>query len=313
MLKLILHRLLMSIPLVIVVTGLTFALQLLVPGDAARAILGGDATAQSVSALRTKLGLDQPWYEQYWHWLDRALHGNLGSSVLNGESVTSALGQRLGVTISLMLGVAVVSAIIGIGLGIASAIRGGWLGKLLDALSVAGLALPSFWVALVLVAILSVQLGWLPASGYTSLTASPATWFKDLVMPVAALSLAGVTIMAKQTRDAMMDALGRDYIRSLRASGIGQRSIVFRHALRNAALPLVTVWGIVLIGALTGTVFIESVFVLPGLGSAAQQAVQQHDLPIIQGVALYFTLITIVVNLLVDIAYGWLNPKVRTA
>lgn len=313
MLRLIRNRLLLSVPLLLVVSALTFVLQSLVPGDAARALLGADATPQAVEVMRTKLGLDRPWYEQYGSWLDGLFHGRLGSSLQTGQSVTSALGSRLGVTLSLMLGVGLVCAVVGTTLGVLSARRTGWLGRLLDALSVLGLALPSFWVAMVLVAVFAVTLGWLPASGFTSLTTSPGDWFVGLILPVAALALGGITLLAKQARDAMLDALSRDYIRSLRASGLSQRSIILKHALKNAAIPLVTVWGTVMIGVLTGSVFIETVFVMPGLGSAAQAAAEQHDLPVIEGVALYFTLITIAVNLLVDVVYGWINPKVRAA
>lgn len=313
MLRLIRNRLLLSVPLLLVVSALTFVLQSLVPGDAARALLGADATQQAVDALRTKLGLDRPWYDQYGSWLNGLFHGRLGQSLQTGQDVTATLGSRLGITLSLMLGVAVVVAIVGTGLGVLSAVRTGWLGRALDALSVLGLALPSFWVAMVLVAIFAVTLGWLPASGFTSLAASPGQWFVGLILPVAALALGGITLLAKQARDAMLDALARDYIRSLRASGLGARSIILKHALKNAAMPMVTVWGTVMIGVLTGSVFIETVFVMPGLGSAAQIAAEQHDLPVIEGVALYFTLITIAVNLLVDVVYGWINPKVRTA
>jgi peptide/nickel transport system permease protein len=309
---LIARRLLLSVPLVFIVSVLTFVLESLTPGDAARLILGTEYDPARYAQLRQQLGLDEPLPVQYWHWLDGVLHGNLGQSVFSGAPVTSLLDSRLGVTFSLILGTVAVSTTVGVCLGLVGALRGGVLGRTVDTVSLLGLALPNFWFGLALISLFAVTLRLFPATGYTPLTASPLEWARGLVLPVITLSTAATAIIAKQTRDAMLDVLGRDFIRALRARGIPERTIIFRHALRSAAIPVVTVIGLVFVGLLSGTVLAEAVFALPGLGSLAVQATTEHDLPVIQGVAIYFTLIVVVINLLVDLAYGWLNPKVRS-
>ncbi|WP_138444288.1 ABC transporter permease [Sinomonas susongensis] len=313
MTQLILRRLLMSIPLLLVVSLVVFVLGSLVPGDPAQTILGVDATPDAVAALRDKLGLDQPWYAQYFHWLSGVFHGDLGTSLYSGEPVVTTLAERLPVTLSLVSLSTLFCMVVGIGFGMLSAVRGGFLGRVVDTLSLAGLALPNFWVAVVLVTLFAVKLRVFPATGYTPLMTSPFYWIVGLVLPVCALSLAGIATIAKQTRSAVLDVLDRDYVRTFRASGVSEWSVLLKHALRNASIPVASVIGIHAIASLDATVFVENVFVLPGMGSLATQATLDHDLPVIEGVALYFTVIVIVVNLCVDIAYGLLNPKVRTA
>jgi peptide/nickel transport system permease protein len=313
MVRLIGYRLLISVPLLFGVSVLTFVLVSLTPGDAARSILRTNGTPQQYAQLRHQLGLDQPLYAQYGHWLERAAHGNLGSSLFSGEPVTQALNERLPVTLSLIVGATALSALLGIGLGVLSALRAGSLGRVVDVLSLAGLALPNFWLGLLLVTLLAVEIHLFPATGYVPLTQSVGEWARALVLPVVTLVLGGVAVVARQTRDSMLDVLGRDFIRMLRANGVPEWSIVFKHALKNAAIPVVTVLGLIFVSLLSGTVLVESVFVLPGLGSLAVQATNQHDIPVIQGVAVYFTLIVVTVNLLVDLTYGWLNPKVLSS
>lgn len=313
MLKLVLHRLLMSVPLVVVVTLLTFVLNNLAPGDLAMTILGADGTDEQYKALRAELGLDRPLLLQYLSWLGQAVQGNLGVSFFTQESVASLLNARLGVSISIMSGVLLVCVSVGLLLGVTSALRGGWVGRSIDALSLVGLIFPSFWLALVLISVFAVWLQWLPATGYTMFSESRSGWALSLVLPVLAVSMASITSIAKQTRDAMNDVMGRDFIRALRACGLPERAVVWKHGLRNAALPVVTVLGLVMIAAISGTVFVERVFVLPGLGSLAVSAATSKDIILLQGVTLYFTLMTIVINLMVDLSYGWLNPKVRVA
>jgi len=299
--------------LVFIASILIFVLEALAPGDVARAILGVEATPARYLALRHQLGLDLPLWLQYWHYLQQVLRGSLGSSIETGQSVVSILQSRLPVTLSLMVLSTIVSAGIGIPLGVVSAIRPGKLGKFVDVISMAGLAVPSFWFGLVLMFIFAVRLGAFPATGYVNFDESPLGWIRSLVLPVVALGLSGTAVLAKTTRDSMLEMLNRDYIRMLRACGVGEWSIVWKHALKNAAVPVVSVLGLVAIHALNGTVFIENVFVLPGFGSLSVSAVLQHELPVIEGVAIYFTLIVVGINLLVDLAYGWLNPKIRTA
>jgi len=310
-LNLVFRRLVLSIPLLLVVTLLTFLLNSLAPGDLARTMMQGQGTEEQYQELRHELGLDRPVLEQYRNWLANAARGDLGRSHFTKEDVVSQLNGRIGVTLSLMTGVFVICLAAGLALGVTSALRGGCVGRAIDTLSLVGLTLPSFWVALVLIAVFAVWLRWLPATGYTPLTQDPVRWLVGLILPVIAVSLVSITTIAKQTRDAMNETMGRDFIRALRASGLSERSIVWKHALRNASLPVVTVLGIVMVTAITGTVFVERVFVLPGLGSLAVNAALTNDVALMQGATLYFTLLTVVINLIVDLSYGWLNPKVR--
>lgn len=305
-------RILSAIPLVLLVSFIVFALESLVPGNPAQTILGQNATPQNVAALDRQLGLDKTFLVGFWTWLSGVLHGSLGTSILSGEGVGSLLNGRLEVTLSLVVLTVIVSAVVGTAFGLVSARRGGLLAAALDVVSLTGLALPSFWVGTLLVAVVAVKLGVLPATGYVTIGQSPSAWLEHLVLPVCALSLVGVASVAKQARDSILEALQADYITVLRGNGMSEREILLKHVLRNAAMPIVTVLGVVAVGTLGGTVFIESVFVLPGLGSLATQSTVDHDLPVILGVALYFTLLVVCINLLVDIAYGVLNPRVKS-
>jgi peptide/nickel transport system permease protein len=313
LLRVIARRLALSVPLLLIVTASTFVLVALIPGDAARTIVGGNGTEAQYEALRHALGLDQSLPARFWEWLEHAVQGDLGTSLFGGEPVASALNSRLGVTLSLVGGSTLLAAVLGIALGIAAALRPGWLGRALDGLSLVGLAVPNFFLGLLLVSWFAVSLRLFPATGYVPPSQSPSGWLQSLVLPVITLALPGVAVVAKQTRDSMREALERPFVQTLRATGISRRSIVLRHALRSGAISIVTVVGLVFVGALSGAVVVESVFALPGLGSLAVQATTQRDLPLIQGVALYFTVIVIAVNLAVDLLYGWLDPRVAVA
>lgn len=312
-LRLVLRRLVSSVPLLFAVSALTFALVSLVPGDPARTIVGQHATEQQYAEVRDQLGLDRPLPAQYWNWLKGVFQGDLGTSLFSGEPVTTLLHNRLPVSLSLIVAATVVSGILGVALGLLSARRGGPLVKAVDALSLLGLAVPAFWLALVLIALFAVELGWFPATGYVPLGEDPYEWGRSLVLPVLSLALSAVSIIAKQTRDSVLDASTRDFTRVLAANGFSPRSILYRHILRNAALPVVTVLGVVLVSLLAGTVFVETVFAMPGLGGLTQQATVQHDIPVIQGAVLYITGLVVAVNLLVDLAYERLDPRVRAA
>ncbi|HXD60584.1 MAG TPA: ABC transporter permease [Lacisediminihabitans sp.] len=311
MVRLIVTRLLLSVVLIVISSIAIFFLMSLVPGDPARTILGANATPDSIERLRQQLGLNQPLLSQYASWLGGVVRGDFGESVFSGDPVVKLILARVPVTLSLMLLSTLVIAVLGTGLGLLSAVRGGALGRFLDAISLVGLALPSYWVAILLVALFAVAIRIFPATGYIQFADNPGGWLLSLILPVAALSLGGVTIVAKQMRDSAMDVLARDYIRVLRATGVRERSIVLKHVLRNASLPSLTVLGLTVVGALTGAVFVENVFVLPGLGTMVTQATTSHDLPVVLGVGVFFTLFVIIVNLVIDLLYGVLNPKVR--
>jgi peptide/nickel transport system permease protein len=312
MLRLVVQRLLLSIPLLFAVTFLTFFLNSLAPTDIARTLLGADGTEEQYQALREKLGLNRSLFVQYGAWVIKALQGDLGVSFFTNERVVELLNGRIGVTVSIMVGVLIVIVTVGLSLGVLSAIKGGWLGRLLDTLSLMGLVFPSFFVALVYIIVFAVWLKWFPATGYTPMNQGLAPWAMGLVLPILAVSTYFVSVIAKQTREAMSDVMRRDFIRALRASGLSEWKVVLQHGLRNAALPVVTSLGLVMVSAMASAVFVERAFVLPGLGSLAVGAADQADVQLMLGCTLYFALMSVAINLLVDLSYSWLNPKVRT-
>lgn len=311
--RIVLRRLLLSIPLLVAVSAMVFLLTSIVPGDPSQQVLGPNATLEQRAELRHELGLDRPVFEQYREWVGGAIQGDLGASLITRQPVEEAIVERLPVTLSLVIGTLLVSVVVGVGLGIASAVRGGFAGRLLDALSMLGLAIPVFWLGAELIVIFAVKLGWFPVTGYVTFATSPTEWFRSLVLPVVSLAVVGIAQLSKFTREAMLDALGSEYVRMARANGISRASIVFRHAFKSAAVQVVTLTGLVTISLLIGTVFVETVFALPGLGSLIVNSVNAHDLPMVQGIAVVFALIVIAVNLVVDVAYVLLNPKVRVS
>lgn len=305
-----------SLVLLFMVTAATFVLASLAPGDAAKAILSsqsGSYTVQQYQQTRHALGIDQPLAVQYWHWLDHLLHGSLGTDLFSGQPIIQALNGRLGPSLSIILATVIVSGLAGVGLGIVGALRGGVLGRLVDVVSLLGLAVPNFWLALVLVELLALKIRAFPATGYAPLGANPAGWLRSIALPVLTLSAGAVAFIAKQTRDSVSEVMSRDFITMLRARGLSRRSIVLKHALRNAAIPVVTLLGLLLVSLLGGMVVIENVFSLPGLGQQAVSAAGSHDLPMVEGIAFYFTIIVVITNLLVDLSYRLLNPRTRAA
>jgi peptide/nickel transport system permease protein len=318
MLRTIARRLLLSIPLLFVVSSLSFFLLSLTPGDATSVLVGADATQGAVGTaayekVRHQLGLDRPAYQQYWDWLKRAVHGDLGRSLVSGQPVTTTIKELFPTSFSLIMGALLVISVLGVGLGVLSAVRGGFAGRVVDALSLVGFALPGFWVGAVLIGFFAVRLGWFPTFGYVKFQTSPADWAKSLVLPVTALALHGVAVLAKQTREAMLDVLSSEHVRMALANGMPPRYTFFLLPLKNVAIRVVTILGLTAIGLLAGTLFVEQVFALPGLGSGLVTATVQHDLPVVQGIAVFFTLIIILINLVVDLTYSWLDPRVRTA
>lgn len=307
------RRLILAIPLLFIVSFLSFALVALTPGDPAVSILGSYATRAQDAALDRQLGFNQPVLVQYGHWLVKVLHGNLGTSLASAQSVSTELNSGLGVTLCLVIGATVVTAVGGVALGTLSAIRGGAVGRATDGFAMLGFAIPAFWLGLVLRDLFAVRWHLVPATGYEPFGQAPGGWFRSLILPVATLAAAGMTGIAKQTRDSMRDTLARDYVDALRADGVPEWRIITRHALRNAAIPVVTMLGTFFVGLLGGTVLVESVFAMPGLGSMAVTATTEHDLPVIVGVAVYFAVGVVIVNLLVDVIYGWLDPRARVS
>jgi peptide/nickel transport system permease protein len=311
MLRFIAKRVAIAIPMLLIIATLTFLLVQLLPGDAAQTILGDQATPEQLEQVRTQLGLNLPLYQQYWSWLSGAITGDLGTSLVNGQSVATAISQRSVVTMTLAIGSTLFSAVIGIALGMWAALRGGVVDRTLRVVTSVGMAIPPFWAGLLLVIVFAVWLTVLPANGWVDFSTDPGAWLRSLVLPVIAISIASIATLARQTRAAFQEVLGRDFIRSLRASGLPVGVIAFKHGLRNAGIPVITVLGLQFVSLLGGAIITEQVFALPGIGQLAIGAVQTRDLPVIQGVVLYMTLVVLLVNLILDVAYGWLNPKVR--
>ncbi|MET9382246.1 ABC transporter permease [Streptomyces sp. NPDC002928] len=309
--RLILRRLRVGLALLLVVSALTFVLVALIPGDPAHSILGNTATEAQYAALREQLGLDRPLWAQYGSWLWDALRGNLGESLIAPQPVASVLNADLSVTLPLAIGAVLVSVIVGVAGGTLAALRGGVVARLIDLAAMIGLALPSFWGALMLGQYFGVQLHWLPATGFTALSTSPVGWLRSLVLPVIAVGIGGVATVAKQTRDSVDDVLRQQYVQALRVEGIPLRRVLLRHVLRNAAVPVLATGGTQFVAALGGTVIVENVFALPGLGSTVVQAATEHNLPIIVGAAVYFCVLVVLANLLVDVLFALVNPKVR--
>ncbi len=306
-------RLLGSLVLLIVVPTITFFLQGSGSANIARTVLGLNATKAQVAAYNHQLGLDQPLWQRYFAWLGGALHGDLGQSFTTQQPVQEILAPRLGVSLSLIVGALLVFTVVGMLLGVMSATGNRVVGRVVDTVSTVGIAVPNFWLAVILIAVFAVNLNLLPATGYVDPAQDPAMWLASLVLPVIALAFAGITAVAKQTRDQMLVSIASPYARSLRANGASEFSLTYKHALRNAAGPVVTVLGVIFVGALSGSVIVENIFVLPGLGSQALQSTLQHDVPVIQGISVYFIVIVVIVNVLIDIANTILNPKVRRA
>lgn len=316
MARLIAYRLATGVLLLLVVSFMTFALVALIPGDPAADILGSSASPSQYAALDASLHLNAPLFVQYGDWLGNAVQGNLGTSLTTSQSVVSVLNAGLVVTLPLVIGATLIGSVLGIAFGVLAATRGRVLARMLDILALIGLSTPNFWIALVLVEYVlapAVTHGILPNQSYVPFSSSPTQWFGTLLLPMIALAVAGVAAVAKQTRDAVDDVLGRPYIEALRVDGIPARRILFRHVLRNAAIPVVAVIGGQFVGALGATVIIENIFALPGLGRTVIEDTSSHDLPVVAGAAVYFCALVVIVNLLVDLAYRALNPRAAVA
>ncbi len=306
------RRMVALVPLLLLVSLAVFSLSVLLPGDPARTILGPGAEQADVRALRAELRLDNPFLERYGRWLADAVQGDLGDSIADQRPVIDEIGSRFPVTLSMVLGGVVVALLIGVPLGyLAGVRRGTWVDRLVTGVSSLGLAMPDFWLAVILVSVFAVDLGWLPSIGYVPFGEDPWEWARHLLLPWLAIGIGASATIARQLRGALVDVLDADYIRTAKAKGLRNLSVVGKHAMKNAAMPATTVLGIQIAYLLGGTVIMEQIFGISGMGSYALRALGKRDLPVIQGVALLTALIFVLMNLLVDLAYGWLNPKVR--
>ncbi len=313
MLRFVLRRLGSGAALVVVLSVITYFLLYLSGGNIARRILGQQATEDAVQAKSHELGLDRPVLSRFGDWVSHALRGDLGASWFTGEPVTQALTHRLAVTLSLVVGATVLTAVIAVVLGLVAATRGGWADRLVQFLSVLGFAVPGFLVALGLVTLFAIKLHWFQPTGYVQFTDSPSGWLTSIALPVIALSLGSIAGVAAQIRGSASDALRLDYVRTLRSRGLPERRVVYKHVLRNAAGPALSVLALQFVGLLGGAVFVEQIFAIPGLGQVAVSATSAGDIPLVMGLVIVTAVLVVVLNLAVDLVQGWLNPKVRVS
>lgn len=310
----IVQRLLLT---VVVLLGVTFAVFLiiqLVPGDPARVILGVQANEQNVAALRERLGLNEPFLVQYWNWLTGVLRGDWGRSLITGQPVLPQLQARLPATVQLAAMALLVGVLIAFPAGILSALRPGRrLDIATSVITQLGVAVPDFWLGILLVLFFSLTLRWLPPSGYTSFLEDPAGWLAHIILPALTAGLISAAIQTRFIRSAMLEVLGEDYVRTARAKGLPERQVILRHGLRAALIPIVTIVGLQITALLSSVVVVEVVFAWPGLGRLALDAVLDRDYPLLQGAVLIMAAMMTLTNLAVDLVYFFLDPRIEYA
>ncbi|MED4601611.1 ABC transporter permease [Paenibacillus validus] len=308
----ILRRLLQTVIVLLIVTMLVFLIMQLLPGDPARIMLGSEATQEQIDLLREEMGLDQPLPVQYLHWLGNVLQGDLGKSLYYKDAVTGTIATRLPITLQLGIYSLLLALLIGIPAGVIAAVKRGsaWDSAVL-LISNSGISIPSFWLAILGVYLFSMQLGWLPVQGYVSPWEDFGESVKHMLMPIFVLALASLASIARQTRSAMLEVIRQDYIRTARSKGSKERLVIVKHALRNALIPIITLLGLQLGHIVGGMVFIESVFNIPGMGRLIVQSILNQDFIVVQGCVLVIAAIVALVNLIVDITYSYVDPRIH--
>lgn len=293
------------------VSLLAYFLMFLGSGNVARLLLGLEASAADVAAKNEELGLNRPFYEQYLSWLAGAVRLDLGKAWSFPENVSDVLFPRLAITLQIVAMTTLVAAIVAVILGTLAALYGGWIDRFVQFIGLMGFAVPGFLVAFFLAAIFAIQLPWFNAVGFTSINEDPLQWFRSVTLPVLALALSGLAAAAQQVRGSVKDALEMDYVRTLRARGLSFNRVVFKHVLRNAAGPALSIIGVQFVGMLGGAILVEQIFAIPGLGPFAVSSTAMSDIPAIMGLVVVTALIVILMNLIVDLLSAALNPKVR--
>lgn len=312
MIGLILRRLASAVPVLILVSLISFVLIWLVPGDAASELAGPGATTAELARIRIDLGLDQPVWMQALHWYRNLLSGDLGHSLLLNRSVAQAVLERLPVTLSLTAYALVLTVLIGVLCGTIAALRRNtWVDQVMMMGALFGLSLPDFWLGLVAIYVFAVALGWFSAGGYIPFTEDPMGWLRTTTLPAAALAITQIGLLARMTRSSLLEVLGQDYIRTAWAKGLPGRIVIVKHALRNIGVPVLTVIGIAVGILFSGAVVIESVFAIPGVGRLIIDAVLARDLPVIQGGVLVVGVFMVAVNIVVDLLYAVFDPRTR--
>jgi peptide/nickel transport system permease protein len=308
----IVRRLLATVVVMAVVALVVFSLLYLTPGDPAAVIAGDIATDEDIRLIHARLGLDKPFLVQFGGWLWALLHGDLGTSIFTNLPVTQLVGQRIEPTVSLTLCTLVVAILIAVPLGVVAAAKAEtWLDRAVMSFSVLGFSVPVFVLAYILILTFSVQLDWLPVQGYRNLRDGVWEWLRHLILPSIALGTVYVALIARMTRASMLDVLAQDYIRTAAAKGLAPQQVLIGHALKNAAIPVMTIIGMGVALLISGAIVTETVFALPGIGRLTVDAILRRDYPIIQGVTLIFSAVYVLVNLLVDLSYVLFDPRIR--
>ncbi|MDO9708253.1 ABC transporter permease [Paracraurococcus lichenis] len=308
----IIRRVLATIPVMALVALFVFSLLYIAPGDPAAVIAGDQATPQDVERIRASLGLDRPYLVRFGAWVWGILNGDMGTSIFTNLPVTTMIAQRIEPTLSLMI----LTLLLAVGIAVPMGVLAAWKqGTIIDravmAFAVLGFSVPVFVVGYLLAYVFALELDWLPVQGYTAFSNGFFPWIENLILPAIALGGVYIALIARITRATMLEVLQQDYIRTARAKGAGQTSILFLHALKNAAVPIVTVIGIGIALLIGGAVVTESVFAIPGLGRLTVDAILRRDYPVIQGVVLLFSFVYVLVNLLIDLAYTLFDPRIR--
>ncbi len=312
MLSFILRRILATIPVMLVVAIFVFLMLRLTPADPAAIIAGDNANAEQVAAIRKQLGLDQPILTQFFIWISRLFQGDFGESFFFKKTVAALIADRIEPTLSLSLFTILIAVFVAVPMGvIAARLQGTWIDRIIMGFSVLGFSVPVFVIGYLLIYVFAIELNWLPVQGYQRIGEGIGGWFQRLILPSVTLSVVYIALIARMTRTSVLEVLSEDYIRTARAKGQVERKVLFRHALRNAAVPIVTVIGIGVALLIGGVVVTESVYTIPGLGRLTVDAVLARDYPVIQAVILLFSFVYVLINLLVDIIYTLLDPRIR--
>src|SRR6201982_3672898 len=312
MVSYIFRRVLLTIPLMAIVALFVFSLLYIAPGDPAAVIAGDQATPADVERIRQSLGRDRPFLIRFGEWVWEILHADLGRSIFTNLPVTTMIAQRIEPTLSLMVVTLLLSILVAVPIGVVAAWKAGTLfDRAIMAFAVFGFSVPVFVVGYLLAYLFALELEWLPVQGYTPISQGLWPWLQNLILPAIALGCVYIALIARITRASMLEVLAQDYIRTARAKGIGQGGILFVHALKNASVPIVTVIGIGIALLIGGAVVSERVFAIPGLGRLTIDAILRRDYPVIQGVVLLFSFVYVLVNLLIDLLYTVLDPRIR--
>ena len=306
------QRLLTTIPVLLIVSVLIFSLIHVAPGDPASFMAGDEARPEQIERIRQKLGLDEPLYKQLGLYYVDIFRGDLGESVFTKFDVTELILQRLEPTVSIAVFAMLLAILISIPSGVLAAWKANsWVDRAVMVFAVFGFAIPVFWLGFNMIWLFAVKLNWFPALGYRPVSDGVLPWLRSMTLPAATVGIIVAALIARMTRSAMLEVLREDYIRTARAKGLGEFTVLFRHALRNASIPIVTVVGLSMAGLVSGLVITEAVFAIPGMGRLIVDGVTRRDYPIIQGTVLVITVFYVLINLAVDIGYGWLDPKIR--